>query len=94
MMNTVFKRASASFAILLVAAPPAFAQNFGRGGFAPNPALQAAAKAQTESATAQMHAYLNEIGYRMLAERAKRVAAIETKEQAISRRNDVRQSGR
>ncbi len=68
----------------------AVAQNFGRGGFGPSPEMQAAAKAQTESATSQMHAYLNEIGYRMLAERAKRVAAVETKEQAMARRNEVR----
>jgi cephalosporin-C deacetylase-like acetyl esterase len=68
----------------------AVAQNFGRGGFGPDPAAIAAAKAQTDSAASQMHAYLNEIGYRMLAERAKQVAAIETQEQAIARRNDVR----
>ncbi len=37
-----------------------------------------------------MHAYLNEIGYKLLAEREKRVAAIETKEQAIARRDEVR----
>ena len=91
MMNTIFKKTSVSFAILLVTMIGlAVAQNFGRGGFGQDPASQAAAKAQTESATSQMHAYLNEIGYRMLAERAKRVADIQTKEQAISRRNDVR----
>ena len=72
-MNTVFKSASVSIAILLVAMNGrAVAQNFGRGGFGPSPEMQAAAKAQTESATSQMHAYLNEIGYKMLAERAKR----------------------
>ena len=69
---------------------PSPAQNLGRGGFGPSPQMQAAAKAQTESATSQMHAYLNDIGYKMLAERAKRVAAIETKEQAIARRDEVR----
>jgi cephalosporin-C deacetylase-like acetyl esterase len=37
-----------------------------------------------------MHDYLNEIGYRLLDQRAKRVAAIESKEQAISRREEVR----
>ena len=37
-----------------------------------------------------MHAYLSEIGYKMLADRAKRVAAVGMKEQAIARRNDVR----
>ncbi len=90
-MNTVFQKASTSFAVLLITMSGlAVAQNFGRGGLGPDPATVAAAKAQTESATAQMHAYLNEIGYRMLADRAKRVAAIETKEQAISRRDDVR----
>ena len=90
-MNTVFKRASVSFAILLAAMNGrAVAQNFGRGGFGPSPEMQAAAKAQTESATSQMHAYLNDIGYRMLAERAKRVAAVETKEQAVARRDEVR----
>jgi hypothetical protein len=68
----------------------AVGQNPGRGGFGSDPASQAAAKAQTESATSQTHAYLNEVGFRMLAERAKRVAAILTKEQAIARRNDVR----
>ena len=94
-MNTIFERATVSFAILLVAMNGrAVAQNFGRGGFGPSPEMQAAAKAQTESATSQMHAYLNEIGFRMLAERAKRVAAVETKEQAIARRNEVRTSGR
>ncbi len=90
MMNTVFKKASAAIVILLVTFAPAAAQNSGRGGFGADPALEAALKAQTESATSQMHAYLNEVGYRMLAARAKRVEAIETKEQAISRRNEVR----
>jgi len=91
MMNAVIKRGSIAFAIFLIAMNGrALAQNFGPGGFRPDPALQAAAKAQTESATSQMHAYLNEIGYRMLAERAKRVAAIATVEQAVSRRNEVR----
>ena len=90
-MHTFCNRLSASFAILFAAMNgAALAQNPGRGGFGPNPAAQAAAKAQTESATAQMHAYLNEIGYRMLDDRAKRVAGIQTKEQAISRRDDVR----
>ena len=51
-MNTIFKRAPVSFAILLVAMNGlAVAQNFGRGGFGPSPEMQAAAKAQTESAT-------------------------------------------
>lgn len=68
----------------------AVAQNPGRGGFGPSPEAQAAAKAQTQSASSQMHAYLNEIGYKMLADRAKRVAAVATKEQAIDRRNNVR----
>ncbi len=68
----------------------ASAQNLGRGGFGPSPEAQAAAKAQTQSASSQMHAYLNEIGYKMLADRAKRVAAVATKEQAIDRRNNVR----
>jgi cephalosporin-C deacetylase-like acetyl esterase len=91
MMNTVIERTCISCAVFLVATNGrVLAQNLGPGGFRPDPALQAAAKAQTESATSQMHAYLNEIGYRMLAERAKRVAAIGTREQAISRSNEVR----
>jgi cephalosporin-C deacetylase-like acetyl esterase len=90
-MKNVIKSGSVSLVILLVVLSGlALSQNFGPGGFRPDPALQAAAKAQTESATAQMHAYLNEIGYRLLADRAKRVAAIATKEQAIARRDDVR----
>ncbi len=84
------KRASTSFAALFFALNGlAVAQNFGRGG-GPDPATLAAAKSQTESATSQMHAYLNEIGYGMLAERAKQVAAIASRHQAISRRDDVR----
>jgi cephalosporin-C deacetylase-like acetyl esterase len=84
-------RTSASTAILVVSLSGlAVAQNPGRGGFWPNPANEAAAKAQTQAATSQMHAYLNEIAGRMLDERAKRVAAIATKEQAISRRDEVR----
>ena len=90
-MNNLFRDASVSFAILLAAmSGRALAQSPGRGGFGPSPEMQAAAKAQTESATSQMHAYLNDIGYKMLAERAKRVAAIETKEQAVARRDEVR----
>ena len=90
-MNNFFRDASVSFAILLAAmSGRALAQGPGRGGFGPSPEMQAAAKAQTESATSQMHAYLNDIGYKMLAERAKRVAAIETKEQAVARRDEVR----
>ena len=90
-MNTVFQRAPVLFAILLIAMNGrAAAQNLGRGGFGQSPQMQAAVKAQTDSATSQMHAYLNEIGYRMLAERAKRVAAVQTKEQAMARRNEVR----
>ena len=90
-MNNIFKCASFAFAIVLMAMHGrAVAQNFGRGGFAPSPEMQAATKAQTESATSQMHAYLNEIGYKLLAERANRVAAIETKEQAMARSNEVR----
>jgi cephalosporin-C deacetylase-like acetyl esterase len=85
------KRAFLSIAILTAAASgPAVAQNLGRGGFGQDPAQQAAAKAQTEAATLQMHASLNEVAYRMLAERAKGVAAIENKERAIARRDDVR----
>jgi cephalosporin-C deacetylase-like acetyl esterase len=84
-------RTSASTAILVVSLSGlAVAQNPGRGGFGPNPANEAAAKAQTQAATSQMHAYLNEIAGKMLDERAKRVAAISTKEQAISRRDEVR----
>jgi hypothetical protein len=80
-----------SFAILFVAINAlAVAQNARRGGFGQSPASQAAAKAQTELATSQMHAYLNEIGYRMLAERAKRIAAVTTRDQAISRRIALR----
>jgi cephalosporin-C deacetylase-like acetyl esterase len=91
MINTAFKRAFASCAVLWFAINgPAVAQSFGRRGFGPDPALQAAAKSQTEAATSRMHAYLNEIGYRMLAARAKRVAAMETKAQAIRRRDEVR----
>jgi cephalosporin-C deacetylase-like acetyl esterase len=91
MMNNLFKDASISFAILLAAmSVRALAQGPGRGGFGPSPEMQAAAKAQTESATGQMHAYLNGIAYKMLAERAKRVAAIETEEQAVARRDEVR----
>ena len=90
-MNNIFKDASVSFAILLAAmSGRALAQGPGRGGFGPSPEMQAAAKAQTESATSQMHAYLNDIADKMLAERAKRVAAIETKEQAVARRDEVR----
>jgi cephalosporin-C deacetylase-like acetyl esterase/enamine deaminase RidA (YjgF/YER057c/UK114 family) len=90
-MSTIFKRAPVSLAILLVAIyGRAVAQGSGRGGFGPSPEMQAAAKAQTESATSKMHAYLNEIGFKLLAERAKRVAAVVTEEQAIARRNDVR----
>jgi cephalosporin-C deacetylase-like acetyl esterase len=90
-MKTAWKFALTSFAILLAAMNGrGIAQTFRRGGFAPDPARLAAAKAQTDAATSQMHAYLNEIGYRMLAERAKRVAAIETKEQAVARREEVR----
>jgi cephalosporin-C deacetylase-like acetyl esterase len=90
-MNNVFKDASVSFVILLaVMSGRAFAQGVGRGGFGPSPEMQAVAKAQTESATSQMHAYLNDIAYKMLAERAKRVAAIEMKEQAVARRDEVR----
>jgi hypothetical protein len=89
-MNIISRNASISFAILLAAmSGRARAQGLGRGGFGPSPEMQAAAKAQTESATSQMHAYLNDIAYKMLAERAKRVAAIETKEQAIARRDEV-----
>ena len=90
-MNDFSRYASVSSAILLAAmSGRALAQGPGRGGFGPSPEMQAAAKAQTESATSQMHAYLNDIGYKMLAERAKRVAAIETKEQAVARRDAVR----
>jgi cephalosporin-C deacetylase-like acetyl esterase len=90
-MNTILKSMLISFAILLVAmSGRAVSQNFGGRGFGPSPAMQAAAKAQTESATSQMHAYLNDIGYKMLAERAIRVTAIETKQQAIARSNEVR----
>jgi cephalosporin-C deacetylase-like acetyl esterase len=90
-MRTFCNKVSASFAILFALVNGVgVAQNSGRGGFAPNPAAQAAAKAQTDSATSQMHAYLNEVGYKMLDDRAKRVAGIQTKEQAISRRDDVR----
>src|SRR5437868_3365806 len=91
MMNTVLKTASVSVAILSAAmSGRAAAQNVGRGGFGPSPEMQAAAKAQTESATSQMHAYLNDIASKMLAERAGRIAAIETREQAVARSNDVR----
>jgi hypothetical protein len=91
MINNIIKKMFISFTVLLGAMNgQALAQNFGPGGFRPDPALQAAAKAQTESATTQMHLYLNDIGYRMLAQRAKRVAAMETTEQAISRRNELR----
>ena len=68
---------------------PVVAQNFGRGGGL-SPETQAAAKAQTDSATSQMHAYLNELAYKMLAERSDRVAAIDTKEKAIARSAEVR----
>ena len=68
----------------------AAAQNSGREGFGPSAQSQSAAKAQTESATSQVHVYLSEIGYKLLAERANRVAAIATKEQAISRKDEVR----
>jgi cephalosporin-C deacetylase-like acetyl esterase len=91
MMSTVFKRAATALTILCVVVNgPAVAQGPGRGGSGADPARQAAAKAQTEAATSQIHAYLNDIGYRMLAERAERVSAIETREQAQSRSNDVR----
>lgn len=63
-MNTRFKRAAVSLPVLFVAiSGRAVAQNFGRGGFGLSPEMQAAAKAQTESATSQIHAYLNDIGY-------------------------------
>ena len=67
-----------------------FAQNAGPGGFGPSPAAQAAAKAQTEASTAQSHAYLNEIGFGFLADRARNIAAIETREQALVRQETVR----
>jgi hypothetical protein len=90
-MNSFFKDASVAFAILSAAmSGQALAQGPRRGGFGPSPQMQAAAKAQTEAATAQMHAYLNDIAYKMLAERAKRVAAIERKTQAGARRDEVR----
>ena len=91
MLKAVFTRAFALLGIVLVSINGlAVAQNAGRGAFGPSPAAQSATKAQTETATAQMHAYLNEIGYRKLAERAKRVAAIKTKKQATTRSNEVR----
>jgi hypothetical protein len=65
------------------------AQNFGRGGFGPSPQAQAAAKAQTESATKPMHGYLNAVGYKLLAERAGRVKAITAKEQAAGLARDA-----
>ena len=37
-----------------------------------------------------MHAYLNEVANRMLADRAKTVAAISTKEQASARQDQIR----
>ena len=61
-MNNLSRDASNVFAILLAAmSGRALAQGPGRGGFGPSPEMQAAAKAQTESATSQMHAYLNDI---------------------------------
>jgi cephalosporin-C deacetylase-like acetyl esterase len=91
MITNIIKRASLSFALVLAAMIGlALAQNFGPGSFRPDPALQAAAKAQTESATAQMHTYLSDLGYRTLEDRAKRVAAIATKEGAMARSDEVR----
>ncbi len=90
MKNTLLKRASVASAILSIAMiNQADAQDFGRG-FGPSPEALAAAKTQTESATSQMHAYLNSIAFRMLAKRADRVAAIKMKEEAVARSNDVR----
>lgn len=89
-MNTLFKIAVFSAAVLsATAGGRAFGQGFGRG-FGPSPEQAAAAKAQPEAATSRMHAYLNDVGFKMLAERAKRVAAITTKEQAVARRDEVR----
>jgi hypothetical protein len=49
-MNDIVKRASISLAVFLIAIyRRALAQNFGPGGIRPDPALQAAAKAQTET---------------------------------------------
>jgi cephalosporin-C deacetylase-like acetyl esterase len=90
-MYVISRSSHALSAVLLLAIDgSAVAQNLGRAGVRPDPATQAAAKAQTEAATSQTHAYLNEIGYRMLAERARRVAAIGSREQAIARQNEVR----
>lgn len=55
-----------------------------------NAAAQAEAQAQTAAAQAQLHAYLNDIGYRLLDERAKAVAAITSKADAEARRAHVR----
>jgi hypothetical protein len=64
----IFKDASVSFAILLaVMSGRAFTQGLGRGGFGPSPEMQAAAKAQTESATSQMHAYPSDIAYKRIS---------------------------
>jgi hypothetical protein len=91
MMNSVFKRAPVSLAIALVAiSGRAVAQNFGRPGFGQSPEAQKAAKAQTDAATSQMHAYLNKVGYSMLAERARQVAAVATQAEATARRHEVR----
>jgi hypothetical protein len=76
-MTTIFKSASISFAILVAGmGSRAVGQNVGRGGFGPSPEMQAAAKAQTESATSQTHAYLNDIGCdRFVGEADRRVGA-------------------
>jgi cephalosporin-C deacetylase-like acetyl esterase len=91
MIDCLLHRTSVSLAMLWLAwNGQVFAQGPGRGGAGASPERQAATKAQTDSATAQMHAYLNEMGYRMLADRASRVAAVQTKAQAIARRDEVR----
>jgi cephalosporin-C deacetylase-like acetyl esterase len=55
-----------------------------------NAPTAAEVQAQSTAAGAQLHAYLNEIGYAQLARRAQTVAALKTRAQAEHRKADVR----
>ena len=62
-------------------------QTPGRAGNAPT---SAEIQAQTTAAQSQIHSYLNQIGYSLLAKRAQTVAAIKTKAEADQRKTEVR----
>lgn len=55
-----------------------------------DPKLKAEIEAQKQSAAIESHEYLNNIGYKMLAQRAKTVAGIKTKRAASARQDTVR----